>query len=262
MTSHLKEKVALVTGGGRGIGRAVARRLSEEGARVAIVDRQTHERGDEEGGHVPPDRLLTLVGDVASEADVEGAVRAVIERFGHLDILCNNAGIDEQTPLDADDAVEEFDRVLGVDLRGMYLVTRACAKWLAQQRGASVVNVSSVMAWFSEAGFSAYTGAKAAVLGLTRSLAVELGPRGIRVNAVCPGYIDTDMWTQVLAEQSDADAYSRAVASLHPLGRRGLPSDVANVVAFLASEEAAFVTGATIVVDGGLTCRMAGPHLI
>ncbi|MBO0729530.1 MAG: SDR family oxidoreductase [Acidimicrobiaceae bacterium] len=256
MTFGLDGKVALVTGAARGIGRAVAARLAAEGARVALLDRQAAQL------EVTADQLraldrevLPLVCDLSQPPAVADAVAATAAHYGGLQLICNNAGVDTHVPLEAWD-VRRLDEVLDVDLRACLLVVKAAAPHL-KARGGSVVNISSVMARNTQAGYAAYSAAKAGVLGLTRALAVELGPHGVRVNAVCPGFIDTELWEQVLRASADPEAFAERTARLHPLGRRGLPEDVASTVAYLFSDAASFITGTEIWVDGGLSAVLA-----
>lgn len=249
------ETVTLITGAAQGIGLAIAERL---GGRLALLDRDRD--GVEAAAAGLRDNgceVLAITADLADPHLVASAVSTAAEHFGRLDVLVNNAGVDTHLPLEEWTA-ETFDRVLQVDLRAVLLAIQTAAPYLAESGIASVVNIASIMANYTAPGYAAYTAAKAGVIGLSKALAVELGPRGIRVNAVCPGFIDTAKWDSVLQERSDPD-YARSVAEAHPLRRRGLPSDVAAVVAFLASADSSFVTGTSIVVDGGLTACLRSP---
>jgi NAD(P)-dependent dehydrogenase (short-subunit alcohol dehydrogenase family) len=244
-------KTALVTGAGHGIGEATARRFAEEGANVVLVD--LHDRGQEVADALPS--AVFVQGDVSDEADVQSAVDVAIERYGSLDVVVNNAAITlpkgymETTP-------EEWDRVLAINLRSTYLYLRAATPHLKAGRG-SVVNVSSFHAGGTIENFSAYAAAKSGVIGITRSAALDLAPHGVRVNAVCPGIVDTAMWQAWLDEVDDAEAALAEVVKLQPLGRIGRPEEIANAILFLGSDDASYITGTTLFADGGVTARLS-----
>lgn len=257
-TQRLEGRVALVTGGASGIGRAIAETLARRGAAVCVAD------VNEDGARVAASDLQALRLrassvriDVSERASVDRAIATVASEHGRLDVLVNCAGIDRPADL-ADLEEAHYDRVVDVDQKSVYLMTRAALPLLRHAANASVVNISSIMAWFTAPGYVAYTAAKAGVLGMTRALAAELGPDGIRVNAICPGFIDTPIWQRNLdlREPEDAAAFAERVRRLHPVGRRGRPEDVAYATAFLCSDEASFISGATLVVDGGVTTRL------
>lgn len=241
---RLHGKRALVTGGSRGIGRAITRALVRRGARVVACHREDNEAAatlaqelrNREAGQV-------VRADVTSADDVERLVEQCDLFLGGLDIVVNNAGAMSQVPL-TELTLAEWQRVLDVNLTGVYLVVRAALPLLAP--GASVVNVGSGLATVGMAGRTHYTASKAGLLGLTRSLCKELGPRGIRVNTVAPGVVETDLAAGLTPEQR------RRYESLVALGRLGQTNDIADVVVFLVSDLARFVSGVTLNVDGGI----------
>ena len=254
-----RNRVAVVTGAASGIGRGCAFRLAGDGCRVAVVDI------DAAGGQATVDRIRADGGDAFFlEVDIgepdafERIVSAVTGRWNALHVLVNNAGLDYNEPL-SDMTVEAWDRCLAVDLRSVAFSAQAASETMRRSGGGSIINIASVMAWYTFPNYSAYTASKAGLIGLTRTLALELGPLGIRVNAIAPGFIDTGAWERVLATMDDADEFAASVSALHPLGRRGDPSDIAGAVAFLAGPDASFITGHTLVVDGGLTSQLRTP---
>jgi 3-oxoacyl-[acyl-carrier protein] reductase len=245
------DRVAVVTGAGRGIGAAIAARFAAGGATVAVLDLDpdTAEASSKTissaGG-----RALALGVDVGDEDAVEAAVARVAEEFGRIDILVNNAGVTRDNMLFKMSAAD-WDTVLGVHLRGNFLMSRAVQKHMVERRYGRIVSLSSRSA-LGNRGQANYSAAKAGVIGLTATLAIELGPFGITVNAVAPGFIDTDM-TRATARRMGADPeeFAAAAAAEIPARRVGKPEDVAAVVTFLASEDAGYVNGQTVHVNGG-----------
>jgi len=246
---RFEDRVAVVTGGAHGIGRASALRLAEEGARVAVLD--VNEAGAHETAELIGDAAVAIACDVADAASVAEAFDRVRDRFGTVDVLHSNAGV--LLPGSAEDgAPEEWDRTFAVNVRGMYLAARAVLPtMLAQGRGA-IVNTASTSGIAAEPGLAAYCASKAAVIQLTRQLAVDYSRRGVRVNCVCPGWIDTGFNDPVLEGVGDEEL-AEAIDRMVPLGRQGAPEEIAAVVAFLASDDASLVTGHALVADGGLT---------
>jgi 3-oxoacyl-[acyl-carrier protein] reductase len=245
--SELAGKNALVTGGSRGIGQAIAVELARAGAAVAFTYRthasgaeQTQKRIQELGG-----RALALECDVADAAAVDRLVATVLDQLGSLDVVVNNAGI-TRDQLIVRMKPDDFDAVIATNLRGTWNLCRAVAKPMLKQRGGRIINVSSVVARMGNPGQTNYAASKGGVEALTRSLARELGSRGITVNAIAPGFIDTEMTVSL------PEAGKQGLIQQIPLGRLGTVEDVAQAVRFLASGAAAYVTGQVIHVNGGL----------
>jgi NAD(P)-dependent dehydrogenase (short-subunit alcohol dehydrogenase family) len=196
-------------------------------------------------------RALAIHGDVAREEDVQYAVARTVQELGSLDVLVNNAGIAPPAPV-VDLTSAQWDHQLAVNLKGAFLFSKYAIPHL-RGRGGAIVNISSVHALVSYAGYAAYDASKAGLLALTRTLAGEHGPDGIRVNAICPGYINTPMTEEWLASEPDPEAARKQMLSIHPLGRIGTPRDVADAALFLASDAAAFISGVCLVVDGAMS---------
>ncbi len=244
---QLEGRTALVTGAGRGLGKAIAWKLASMGARIVLNDIVQSDAVDATADELRAAgrQVAVAKGDVTSAADAKAMVKAAVDAFGSLDVLVNNAGITRDGPLlmmpEAD-----WDAVLGINLKGAFLCTKAAGKVMLRQSRGRIVNIASVAGRYGNGGQANYSASKAGLIGLTLTTAKELGPRGITCNAVTPGVIESKM-TEVLPEELKKK-YLESIA----LGRFGKPEDVANVVAFLASDEAAYVTGQVIDIDGGL----------
>ena len=243
----LKGKNALVTGGSRGIGKAIAFELARQGANVAVNYAGNEVKAQAvveeiENMHV---KSFKVQADVAEESDVKGMVKEVISQFGSLDILVNNAGVTRDNLL-MRMKTEEFDQVINTNLKGVFLCTKAVTRQMMKQRSGKIINVSSIVGVSGNPGQANYVAAKAGVIGLTKSTAKELASRNIHVNAVAPGFISTDMTDELTEEQRES------MLALIPLAKLGSSEDVANVVRFLASEDANYITGQTIHIDGGM----------
>lgn len=253
--ARLAGRVAIITGGSGGIGRAAARRFVDEGARVLLVDvdGEALERAAAEFGEA----AATCVADVTDEAATEGYVRAAVERFGGVDVLLANAGIEGTVAPIVEQDVAVLDRVLAVNVRGVWLGLKHVFPELVKRGGGSVVITSSVAGIQGAAGLSPYVTSKHAVIGLMRSAALEGAPSNIRVNTVNPSPIETRMMRSLEdgLVPGDAQAAHAQIASTIPLGDYGQPEDVANLLCFLASDEARFLTGAVYMVDGGISAR-------
>jgi NAD(P)-dependent dehydrogenase (short-subunit alcohol dehydrogenase family) len=257
MTGRLGGKVAVVTGGAQGIGRAIVDKFAREGARVTFLDREeaagaatARELGGN-GGHVGFVRA-----DVTREAEIESAVRGVVGRAGRLDVLVNNAGVNAY--FDATAMTEaDWDTVFAVDLKGAWLCAKHALPAMKRSGGGAIVNIASIHAGLTIAGMFPYAAAKSGLVGLTRSLALDYAPANIRVNAVLPGWTRTRLVEEWFGMQPDPGEAERRVLAVHPLGRLSTPMEVANLVAFVASDEASAITGAALAVDGGLSARFA-----
>jgi 3-oxoacyl-[acyl-carrier protein] reductase len=248
----LTDRVALVTGASRGIGRAIAVNLARQGANVALVARSAEALAETRGAiEGLGRRALVFPLDVADPGAVNEAVSGTAGELGGLDILVNNAGLTRDGLL-MRMSDEDWDQVLNVDLKGVFYFCRAAARILRKSEAGRIINISSVVGMVGNAGQVNYAAAKAGIFGLTRSLAKELGSRGITVNAIAPGFIDTDM-TSGLPEEIRANSL-RAI----PLRRFGTVEDIAEVVAFLCGDAGSYVTGAVIPVDGGMSLGTIG----
>jgi 3-oxoacyl-[acyl-carrier protein] reductase len=243
----LTGKVAVVTGAGRGIGRAIALKLAQLGASIVINYRSSAKEAEEVISEIRNNggKAEMVQGDVSSFEDAEKVIKFAAESFGRLDILVNNAGITKDTLL-LRMKEEDFSKVLDVNLKGVFNCTKYASSIMLKQKSGRIINISSVIGLIGNAGQANYAAAKAGIIGFTKSIAKELGARGITVNAIAPGFITTDM-TEVLSEKIKEKLIENV-----PLKKLGNPEDVANLAAFLASENASYITGQVINVDGGM----------
>ena len=244
--SRFSGRRAIVTGGGRGIGEAVARRLYDEGASVMVVSRTEAEVGAV--ASALGERALPHVADVSLEADVQGIVDRALEVWGRIDVVVNNAGIDDDCPF-LEVQAESWQRVLGVNLTGPFLVSQRAARAMATSGGGAFVHIASIAALAGDGEQVAYGASKAGLLGLNRIMALELARHGIRSNVVHPGYTATPLTRQYVGEEMYE--YMMGGFARIPQGRMALPEEIAAAVAFLASDDAAAITGTDLVVDGG-----------
>jgi len=247
---RLRDKVAVITGAASGIGRAAAEIFSEEGAKVVVVDWK--EEGEEVAGRIRDEggEAIFVLADVSDPPQVRGMVKRTLEAFGRMDILYNNAAVGYSTPIVVGSAEElpeeDWDRVMRINLYSVYLCCKYSIPELRKTKGV-ILNTSSIMATGAVPGADAYTASKGGIISLSRSLAKKLGPEGVRVNVICPGTIATPMIAPIL---EDPEAVRRSEARI-PLGRLGRPEEVARAALFLVSDEASYITGAVLFVDGG-----------
>jgi NAD(P)-dependent dehydrogenase (short-subunit alcohol dehydrogenase family) len=254
---RLQDKVALITGGGSGIGRACASLFAREGARVVVADQDEAYLGEATRQLESESADFTVVvGDVSAASDVERMVEATVQAYGRLDVLVNSAGITSRQLPDTASAEEVWDRVVDVNLKGTYLACWYAVPEMRRSGGGSIVNLASIMGLVGYpvgrgGGFNPYPASKGGVLQLTRNLAIDGAADGIRVNCICPGYVESNL-TRVLTEDA---AMRQGIEARHPMGRFARPEEIANAALFLASDESSFVTGAPLIVDGGYTAQ-------
>lgn len=254
---RLENKVAFVTGAGRGIGQAIAYKMAREGAAVALaeIDLESAQIAAEEllsQGY----RALAIQTDITREDQVQAAVSQVLEQFGQIDILVNNAG--KRFHYDATTLTEaDWDDAMDVDVKGAWLCCKHILPSMIAAKAGSIINISSIHARLTVRNHFPYAAAKSALVGMTRNLALDYAPYNIRVNAICPGWVRTPLVQQWFDQQADPKASEDRVVSFQPLQRLGTPEEIANFVAFVASDEASFITGAELMIDGGLSIVFA-----
>ncbi len=246
--SRLANKTALITGAGTGIGRAIALAYLREGARVALVGRRKEplEAIAREAG----DAVLVLTGDVSKQADIDHLLAETAARLGGVHVLVNNAGVLHIGT--AEQITEaEWDETFAINVRGLWLLSRAVLPYMRKVGGGSIVNVASVLGINGARNRASYAPSKGAVILLTKCMAIDHGAENIRVNAICPSFIETDLTAEVIRKAPDPSAVRRERIGVHPIGRLGQPEDIAGLAVYLASDESSWVTGATMPVDGG-----------
>ena len=254
MAGRVDGKVALVTGAASGLGAESARRLAHEGAKVVLTDLTA------EAGQAVADEILSAGGtavffehDVTDEARWHEIVAVTLERFGRLDVLVNSAGVGEGSEPILEATLELWRRVIGINLDGTFLGVRAVAPAMAAAGRGSIINISSILGKVGMPGASAYCASKGGVLMLTKSVALELAPMGVRVNSVHPGFIETPMVLNAFRRSENENEMRDMIVGRHAVGRLGVPREIADAIVFLASDESSFMTGSELVVDGGYT---------
>jgi D-sorbitol dehydrogenase (acceptor) len=256
VAARLQDKVAILTGAASGIGEAVARRYLDEGAQCVLVDVKPADSFGQALRASHGERVLTVTADVTRRDDLERIVSSTVERFGHIDILFNNAALFDMRPI-LDESWDVFDRLFAVNVKGMFFLMQAVARRMVEQgRGGKIINMSSQAGRRGEALVSHYCATKAAVLSYTQSAALALAPHKINVNGIAPGVVDTPMWNEVDAlfaryENRPLGEKKRLVGEAVPLGRMGVPEDLTGAALFLASADADYITAQTLNVDGG-----------
>lgn len=251
---QLKDKVALVTGGGAGIGRGIVERFLEEGARVAIAQRSVPDEVLMED-----DAVLHVPADLSDVASVPAVVERTVEHFGGLDVLVNNAGVMFERHL-SELGVDEWETMAAINLRAPVFLAQAALPHFRERGGGSIVNIGSVEGELTNPSHVAYAATKAGVHGMTRAMAIDLGAEGVRCNAIAPGWITSNLSEAYLDSKQDPAAAREALHALHPVGRLGQPRDVGDLAVYLAGDHARFLSGEVIVLDGGRTIRLPTPE--
>ena len=252
MSERLAGKVAVVTGGRGGIGRAICDRFSREGATVFAADLSAGGSMDNVND-VPAGAFVKL--DVTSENSVQDAMAVIEKADGRLDVLVNAAGIEIEKTIE-ETSLEDWNRIFAINVTGTFLTSKHSLPLLRQSASASIINFGSYDGFIADPSLAAYCATKGAVHALTRAMACDHGPEGIRVNAICPGYIDTPMLQSFFQDTGDIESLQQAVRDVHPLKTYGTPDDIANLVLWLASDEARYASGQLWVLDGGLSAQV------
>lgn len=251
----MKDRVAIITGAATGIGRETAAAFARKGADVVVTD-INEEQLDETKKLLEREeetKVLSILADVSDEDDVRNMVNQTMEEFGRLDFACNNAGIGGESATTGEYSIEGWDKVLNINLRGQFMCMKYEIESMLENGSGSIVNISSILGHVGFAEAPAYVAAKHGLLGLTKTAAIEYASRGLRVNAVCPGFIETPMLEA--AGLTTDEQKKQQLVSLHPMGRLGKPVEIADAIVWLASDEASFVTGQSLLVDGGYVAR-------
>ena len=252
MVRRLAGKVAVVTGGGRGIGLGITQRFLEEGAKVAIVQRNQPE------DPLVKDQATYIQADLSKSEDIARAIDSTFRQFGGLDILVNNAGIMfEKTVEEMSEA--DWDQMMAINLKAPFLLTKRAMPFLRRHHRGSIVNIGSIEGLASNPGHPAYSASKAGLHGFTAAVAVDHGRDGVRCNAIAPGWINSDLSEIYIENMPDSGRVRRELMAMHPIGRLGEPRDVCNLAVWLASDESSFVTGQVYVIDGGRTKKRPLP---
>jgi NAD(P)-dependent dehydrogenase (short-subunit alcohol dehydrogenase family) len=246
---ELSSKVAIVSGGSSGIGRAIAQLYAREGAKVVVAD-ISEGKGTVTDIQNERGTALFVKTDVRTEAQVRALVDETVRSFGGLDIVCNSVGVELIRPL-AETTEEEWNRILDTNLKGPFLVCKHALPHMMRKKNGVIVNIASQLGIVGLGGMTAYCASKGGLILLTKSMALEHAKYGIRVNCICPGAIDTPMLDREIHVTNDPDAARRAFVSKHPIGRLGTPQEIAQAALFLASDRSSFITGESLVVDGG-----------